>query len=121
MIEFLDKLSDMMMDEVSKHWPRFKEYFELWIELTKENTFVQRYCSEKMMIEKILDFIMEDSYPYMRKHKRHPMGNQYYSPEFEFPLEFMYTLQQEGYELNDMEKHCMKTYSFMDKIIGFRI
>ena len=29
--EFLEKLSAMMMDEVTKHWPRFKEYFELWI------------------------------------------------------------------------------------------
>lgn len=64
---------------------------------------------------------MEDSYPYAQKNKRHTMGNQYYSPDFEYPLEFMYTLQTHGYELNDMEKNCLKAYAFMDKIIGFRI
>lgn len=49
------------------------------------------------------------------------MGNQYYSPDFEHPLELMYTLQLYGYELNDVEKGCFKAYAFMDKIITFRI
>ena len=48
--DFLEKLFNMMMDEVAKHWPRFKEYFELWIELVKENKFVRSYCKEKLMI-----------------------------------------------------------------------
>ena len=33
----------------------------------------------------------------------------------------MYTLQQYGYELNDVEKGCFKAYAFIDKIINFRI
>ena len=43
---------------------------------------------------------MEDNYPHTSKYKRQPMGNQYYTPDFEYPLEFMHTLQTCGYELN---------------------
>lgn len=57
-INFLDKLLEMMLNEVVKHWARFAEYFELWINLVKESHFVRRYCEEKMIIEKILDFVM---------------------------------------------------------------
>lgn len=32
---FLNKLSDMMLNEISKHWQRLKEYFDLWIGLVK--------------------------------------------------------------------------------------
>lgn len=43
-MSFLDKLSEMMLNEVVKHWTRFAEYFELWIAFVKENQFVRRYC-----------------------------------------------------------------------------
>lgn len=48
------------------------------------------------------------------------MGNNYYSAEFEYPLEFMTLLIKHGYELNDMENKCMKFYAFMSKIINFQ-
>lgn len=49
----------MMLNEVAKHWSRFSDYFELWINLVKESSFVRRYCEEKMIVEKILEFVME--------------------------------------------------------------
>ena len=118
---FLEKMSDMMLGEVAKHWPRFKEYFNLWVSLVRNNEFVRRYCEEKMLIEKILDFVMDTGYPYPRAYKRYPMGNQYYSAEFEYPLELMHVLISLGYELNEMEEKCRKTYAFMDKIIAHRV
>lgn len=53
-----------------------------------------------MIVEKILDFVMEQEYPYPRTKKRHQMGNQYYSAEFEYPLALMHALLEQGYELN---------------------
>jgi hypothetical protein len=32
-----------------------------------------------MLIEKILEFVMEQGFPYPRAKKRHTMGNQYYT------------------------------------------
>lgn len=72
----------MMLNEVVKHWTRFADYFELWIGLIKDSSFVRRYCEEKMIVEKILDFVLESGYPYQRAKKRHPMGSQYHSAEF---------------------------------------
>lgn len=43
-MEFLDKFTEMMGNEVTKHWHRFKEYFEVWLTLVDENAFVRRYC-----------------------------------------------------------------------------
>lgn len=74
-----------------------------------------------MLIEKILDFVMDTGYPYPRNYKRYPMGNQYYSADFEHPLELMHTLIKYGYELNEMEEKCRRTYAFMDKIIAHRV
>ena len=48
------------------------------------------------------------------------MGNNYYSAEFEYPLEFMTLLVKHGYELNDMENRCLKNYAFISKIINFQ-
>lgn len=73
-----------------------------------------------MMIEKILDFILEDESPFTQKKKKYSMGNNYYSAEFEYPLELMTLLIKHGYELNDMENKCMKFYAFMSKIINFQ-
>ncbi len=73
-----------------------------------------------MMIEKILDFILEDESPFSKTKKKHSMGNNYYSAEFEYPLELMTLLIKHGYELNDMENRCMKYYAFMSKIINFQ-
>ena len=53
-----------------------------------------------MIVEKILDFVMEQGYPYPRTKKRHQMGNQYHCAEFEFPLSMMHALLDNGYELN---------------------
>lgn len=111
----------MMLGEVNKHWPRFKEYFALWVSLVKNNEFVRRYCEEKMLVEKILDFVMDTGFPEPRNYKRYPMGNQYYSAEFEHPLELMQTLLSYGYELNELEEKCRRTYAFMDKIITYRV
>jgi len=83
---FLDKFSMMMFDEVSRHWPRFKEYFDVWCYLVRENKIVQTYCQQKRMVENILDFVMEDDSIIPRKGKRHQMGSQYYPPDFEYPL-----------------------------------
>lgn len=55
-----------------------------------------------MIVEKILDFVMEQEYPYARTKKRHQMGNQYYSADFEYPLGLMHVLINQGYELNEM-------------------
>lgn len=33
----------------------------------------------------------------------------------------MYTLISYGYELNEMEDKCRRTYAFIDKIIGHRV
>jgi len=57
-LQFLEKYTEMMSNEVTKHWHRFKEYFEVWLNLVENNSFVRRYCEENMMIEKILDFIL---------------------------------------------------------------
>lgn len=53
-----------------------------------------------MIVEKILDFVMEQEYPYPRTKKRYQMGNQYYSAEFEYPLALMHALLEQGYDLN---------------------
>lgn len=74
-----------------------------------------------MIVEKILDFVMENGYPYQRAKKRHPMGSQYHSAQFEYPLTMMHVLLENGYELNEMEEKCFKTYAFMDKIISHRV
>lgn len=66
-----------------------------------------------MMIERILDFILEDESPFKRSFKRYPLGNQHYPAEFEHPLEFMTLLIKFGYELNELEKKSMKNYAFM--------
>lgn len=33
----------------------------------------------------------------------------------------MHVLLENGYELNEMEEKCFKTYAFMDKIISHRV
>lgn len=50
--------------------------------LVENNSFVRRYCEENMMIEKILDFILEDESPFTHTKKKYSMGNNYYSAEF---------------------------------------
>ena len=47
------------------------------------------------------------------------MGNSYYTPDFDCPLEMMTLLIKHGYELNDMEAKCTRYYAFMSKIINF--
>lgn len=48
--------------------------------LVSENNFVRIYCQNNMFIDRILDFVMENQYPYERLHKKYTMGTQYYSP-----------------------------------------
>lgn len=109
----------MMGNEVVKNWMRLKEYFDVWISLVEQNLFVRNYCIENKLIEKILDFLLEDYSPFQRTIKRYSMGSQYYSVDFQHPMELFTLLLKHGYELNELEKSCIKNYAFMQKIIKY--
>lgn len=49
------------------------------------------------------------------------MGSQYCHAEFDYPLQFLQTLLDHGYELNEMEEKCFNSYAFMEKISTFLI
>lgn len=56
----------MMGGEVAKHWIRFREYFEVWIGLISESQVVQQWCKEIKMVERLLDFILEEYSPFAK-------------------------------------------------------
>lgn len=100
---FLKALEGMMLNEISKHWQRLKEYFDLWIGLVNENAYVRWYCQSNNFVDRIFEFILEDSYPHQKTQKRYPMGTQYYSPDFEYPIELLQVLLKFGYKLSSKE------------------
>lgn len=69
----------MMGGEVAKNWTRFKEYFEVWISLVDANSFVRHYCEDVKMVEKILDFILEEYSPFTKGSKKYSLHNMHYS------------------------------------------
>ena len=53
------------------------------------------------MVERLLDFILEEYSPFNREgHKKYTLRNMHYGAEFEFPLEVLTLLLKEGYELS---------------------
>lgn len=116
---FLEKYTSMLAGEVGKNWTRFKEYFEVWIALITESVTIRQWCSEINMVEKLLDFIMEEYSPFSKNHKRYSLRNMHYGAEFEYPLEVLTLLIKENYELSEAEKQCMRHYAFMEKVIKF--
>lgn len=79
---FLEKYTLMLSGEVGKNWTRFREYFEVWITLIEESKAVQQWCSDIQMVERLLDFIMEEFSPFSKGHKRYSLRNMHYGAEF---------------------------------------
>jgi hypothetical protein len=66
------------------------------------------------MVERLLDFILEEYSPFNREgHKKYTLRNMHYGAEFEFPLEVLTLLLKEGYELSEAERKCMRHYAFL--------
>lgn len=82
MKNFLEKYTLMLSGEVGKNWTRFREYFEVWIALITESPLVQQWCFDVQMVERLLDFIMEEYSPFSRGHKRYSLRNMHYGAEF---------------------------------------
>jgi hypothetical protein len=69
----------MMGGEVAKHWMRFREYFEVWIGLIVESQTVREWCREVKMVERLLDFILEEYSPFAKEgHKKYTLRNMHY-------------------------------------------
>lgn len=64
---------------------------------------------------------MEDESIIPRKgKKKHMMSSyHYHNPDFGYPLEFLSLMISKGYKLSELERKCMKSYAFMNKIISF--
>lgn len=71
------------------------------------------------MVERLLDFILEEYSPFSKGHKKYTLRNMHYGAEFELPLEVVTLLLKEGYELTEAERQCMRHYAFLEKAIKY--
>ena len=118
--EFLQQFTEMLDGEVGKHWTRFREYFEVWVALITESKSVLKWCKEVAMVERLLDFVLEEYSPFVRNNmKKYTLRNMHYGAEFEYPLEVMTVLLKEGYIMSEEERQCMRNYSFIEKVIKY--
>lgn len=98
--ELLVAYTELMHTELPRVWMRFEEYFEVWIDLIRDNEWIRKFAENMNFVARLLGFILQDASPFKFTNLRSlAMGTKYTSPHFEYPLEVLDQLLKSGVEL----------------------